>query len=63
MIDICCVGSGVKYHPPSYWSIVTSYWSIVNCHRWNFRPVNFATNRYKKSFKMAKPNMKKIKDI
>ena len=22
MIDICCVGSGVKYRPLSYWSIV-----------------------------------------
>ena len=22
MIDICCVGSDVKYHTPSYWSTV-----------------------------------------
>ena len=47
MIDICCVGSGVKL--------------ITHCpigqlslrHRQNFPPANFTPNGYEKSFKMA----------
>ena len=35
MIDICCVGSGVKYR----W---LSYWSIVMTSQVEFSPVNFS---------------------
>ena len=34
MIDICCVGSGVKYHTPSYWSTVMT------------SPVGFSTGEF-----------------
>ena len=34
MIDICCVGSGVKYHSLSYWSIVMT------------SPVEFSTGEF-----------------
>ena len=46
MIDMCFVGSDVKYHSLSYWSIVMT--SPVE-----FRPVNFAPNSYEKFIKMA----------
>ena len=45
MIDICCVGSGVKYH-------FLSYWSIVMTSQVEFSPVSFKPNRYEKSFKL-----------
>ena len=35
MIDICCVGSGVKYHSLSYWSIVMT------------SPVEFSTGEFR----------------
>ena len=47
MVDICCVGSGVKYH----W---LSYWSIVMTSQVEFSPVNFIPNRHEKSFKLHK---------
>ena len=43
MIDICYVGSGVKYHSLSYCSIVMT--SSVE-----FSTVNFASNKYEKVF-------------
>ena len=45
MIDICCVGSGVKYH----W---LSYWSIVMTSQVEFSPVNLYAKQYEKSFKL-----------
>ena len=45
-VYICCVGSSVKYHS-------LSYWSIMMTHRYDFQFVKFVPNRYKKSFKMA----------
>ena len=39
MIGICCVGSGVKYH-------LLSYWSIVMTSSVEFSTVNFALNRF-----------------
>ena len=41
MIDICCVGSGVKYHSLSCWPILIM----------SPQPVNFVPNRSEKSFK------------
>ena len=46
MIDIYCVVSGVKHHSLSYWSVVMTL-------PVEFRQVNFASNRYEKTFKMA----------
>ena len=34
MIDICCVGSGVRYHSLSYWSIVMTS-PVESFDRWN----------------------------
>ena len=41
MIDICCVGSGIKYHSLSYWSIVMMslvelFLSVQKCVRKDF---------------------------
>ena len=57
MIDICCVRRGMKYHTMSYWSIVMK--SAVEF----FEPVNFAPNKYEKSFKIDNQPEKKIKDF
>ena len=35
MIDICCVGSGVKYHSLSYWSVVIT------------SPVEFSADKFR----------------
>ena len=46
MIDICCVGSGGKYHSLSYWSIVMTSWV-------EFSTGEFHVKQYEKSFKMV----------
>jgi len=35
MIDICCVGSGVRYHSLSFWSIVMT------------SPIEFSTGEFR----------------
>jgi len=61
MIDIYCLGSGVKYQTRAVMqNSHTPIGQLSWCHWWNFQPVNLAPNRYEKSFKMAQPTRKKI---
>ena len=57
MIDKCCTPSDIKYHSLSYWSIAMT--STVEFLTSKFH----VPNRYEKSFQMAWPTRKKIKDF
>ena len=57
MIDKCCSPSDIKYHSLSYWSIAMT--STVEFLTSEFH----VPNRYEKSFQMAWPTRKKIKDF
>ena len=58
MIDICCVGSGVQCHSPSYWSIV-----MMSLVEFSTGVVEFCTKLVVKALLNGITKKEKVKDF